>query len=154
MNYAEIQEAVKFCDSYTRLPTLMECYTPGNKDWFLALGENWSVCDNVRDFKEELRQILSNAPANDVHQMMTQEERKALEQLPDRITIYRGCYAWNRDGLSWSLSKDIAEQFTTLNRYQHEGHKPELITATVNKRRCILKLDREEQEIISWEASQ
>jgi hypothetical protein len=83
--------------------------------------------------------------------MMTYEERDQLEALPDVVTIYRGCYQNNKHGLSWSLSKEIAEKFPLLNRYWRPTEQPYLVTAKVNKDDIIaLKNDRGESEVITY----
>ena len=153
MNRTDIQAALRFCDSYSRLPTLMDLHQPESTDlsaWFLTLGEEWSCCDNIWRFRAELSEILRNASPEHRALMMTQEERDTLDSLPDVITIYRGCYPWNDAGLSWSLSRDIAASFPRLMRYHHPEHEAFVYEATANKRDCILKLDRGEREIICW----
>lgn len=81
--------------------------------------------------------------------MMTGEERAALARLPAVVTVYRGCYANNKRGFSWSLDPAIAATFPTLNRYRQVG-QPLLIRATVERDAILaLKLDREEQEVIA-----
>jgi|TARA_Y100000780_G_scaffold230062_1_gene251287 hypothetical protein len=152
----EIESAIQFCDSYTRLPELMKLYNPATNDlsaWFQVLGDNWDCCDNIWRYRADLAKILGNASPEHIALMMTPKEREALANLPDVITIYRGCYSWNDAGLSWSLSRDIAAQFPTLMRYSHPGHEPFIDEATANKRNCVLKLDRDEQEVICWSHS-
>ena len=152
MNREALENAIRFCDSYTRLAELIDLYDPSkaNADWFQVLGENLTTCDNVWQFRVELVDILGSASSEHIALMMTQEERDALAQLPDQITVYRGCFPWNADGFSWSLSREVAAASTTLNRYRHDDHEATIRTATVNKCDCVLKLDREEQEVICW----
>jgi len=63
--------------------------------------------------------------------------------------VYRGCYAVNRAGLSWSTDCTVAERFPRLARYLRPGRQPILRTGTVARDRVTLKLDRSEQEIIA-----
>jgi len=156
MTATEIESAIRFCDSYSRMPTLLSLFDPLEPDlseWFRALGEEWSCCDNTGEFRHALQEILGLASAEPeyVELMMTQEERAALAALPDVITIYRGCYQWNVEGLSWSLARDIAAEFPFLNRYHHPDSEALLVEATASKHDCVLKLDRGEQEVICWE---
>jgi len=63
------------------------------------------------------------------------------------------------NGLSWSLDRDTAEQFTTLNRYRvkrlrrRDGTEIRptrlLLQGTVARHRAVLKLERGEGEIIA-----
>ena len=64
------------------------------------------------------------------------------------LTVYRGCYDCNRDGLSWSLSERIARGFPTLNRYRREGDVPLILVGKTDPKRAVLKTDRKEQELI------
>lgn len=148
----KLQSQIRFCDSYTRLPALIELYPCCARNpaaWFAVLGEEWTVCDNVGIFSRELRAIFATASPHHFAAMMTDDERAELAGLPDMLTVYRGCYPINADGLSWSLCRKTALFFTTLNRYRCPGETPLLITGRAPKHGCVLKNDRNEQEIIS-----
>lgn len=118
-------------------------------DWWCLLGEHWSSCDRISSHKERLRRYLSTARRPHLDAMMTDDELGAMESMPDAITVYRGCYAANIDGLSWTTSKDVAERFPTLNRYRRPGQRPLLIEGAAMARRAVLKLGRQEHEVIS-----
>jgi hypothetical protein len=79
--------------------------------------------------------------------MMTDEERDRWKQLPDKIQVWRGCEAKDRTGLSFSLSESIARDFPFLHRYRAKA--PALVSASIPKETAVLKLDRDEEEIIS-----
>lgn len=148
----KIRQAVSLCNSYTRMPTLIQEYPESVGDilsWFTVLGEEWSCCDNIGEYAPELRAIFKTADQRYLAAMMTAEEQATLSGLPDMITVYRGCYAINSDGLSWSLCRDTALGFTSLHRYHRPGETPLLITGRVPRQTCVLKLDRNEQEVIS-----
>ena len=98
---------------------------------------------------------LANSPLGErrgtVREMMTDEELEAYAALPDVVTIYRGCYKANKWGLSWSLSRQVAEEFPTLLRYRRDGEQPLLVTAKIMKTDVVaVKMDRGEQEVIAW----
>lgn len=118
-------------------------------DWFRALGQVWSSCDNIAAHADYLRSMLMGADRELLDALMDEDDRAAYDQLPEVINVYRGCYDFNRDGLSWTLSKDVAERFTTLLRYCQPDHEPLLLTGRVNKADVVMKVDREEQEIIA-----
>lgn len=65
------------------------------------------------------------------------------------LTVYRGVYDVYRNGLSWALSRDVASGFPLVARYMINGGVPMLDTGRVAKVRAVLKLSREEQEIIA-----
>lgn len=148
--------ALDFADSYTRASALVELYWAladtgmSIAEWFAELGGNWTLCDNLYTHAAFFRKVLHHAPRTHLDAMMAPEEREAFDRLPQILTVYRGCYGFNRNGLSWSLSRDVAEQFvTTLWRYRRPGLTGLLLTGRVNKNNCVLKLGRAEQEVIA-----
>lgn len=120
-------------------------------EWFVQLGDAWSMCDNVAACRPVLRRLLRSASRTELDLMMTPGERKTLAAAPDCIEVWRGCYAINRAGLSWSTDRTIAERFPFFNRYARHylGEQPILRHGTVRKERAVLKLDRGEVEIIA-----
>src|SRR3546814_13249726 len=75
----------------------------------------------LMDFPEDLRP-----------HMMDAAERALYDEFPEEVVIYRGCYALNKWGLSWTTDRAIAERFPTLHRYRQDG-QPLLVTARVRK---------------------
>jgi hypothetical protein len=122
-------------------------------DWLTLLGENWSTCDNISEWWDDLLDTqfadLTESPLDFRHHMMTADEGAALKALPENVTIFRGCYADNKRGLSWTLDKATAAKFPTLHRYRQNG-QPLLIRACVARDEILaLKLDRREAEVIA-----
>lgn len=151
----EARTILGLCNSYSRLEAMSDLvHRLEWAEWVTLLGEEWSVCDNISQWAETLAdetpfaELMDNPALGRL--MMTEEERKALAALPDELTIWRGCYAVNKWGLSWSLDGAVAARFPTLHRYRREGETPLLVRATVRRDRIIaLKLDREEAEVIA-----
>jgi hypothetical protein len=141
---------LRWCDSYSRLPQLLEMADRMERhEWLLLLGRLWSSCDNIGSHRLELRALLP--PAGPVLELMGPAEADAYWALPDRLTVYRGCGAQNLLGASWSLERETAARFPLLHRYR-QAH-PLLVTATVRKAHVLaMKLDREEAEIITFRA--
>ena len=152
---AEGREAVYFCNSFTRLPNIIDlAWDLKFEDWLTLLGEQWEACDNISECVDALWETpfpeLIKNPLVYRNAMMTAAERSALSNLPDTVTIYRGCYAHNKGGLSWTLSREIAERFPLTHRYHADG-QPLLVRAAVNRDRIVaVKLDRGEEEVIAW----
>lgn len=146
-----LPEILRWCDSYSRIPTLLSEY-PNHADnpaqWFQSLGEEWSFCDNIGIFVDELRFIMRTASLEQLSLMMTEQERDSLAGMPDSFTVYRGCYRINANGLSWTRDPNVARKFPYLHRYRRHGDTPLLLTATVKRSQCVLSLDRNEDEII------
>lgn len=141
--------ACVWANSYTRMKTILELRRHMSApDWWQLLGSNWDICDNIASHKYRLRSLLLNANPTNLRAMMRSHERRALAAMPDEITVYRGCYEVNRDGLSWSLSPEVAAGFVKLNRYSRENEIALLLTGIASKAHAVLKLERKEREVI------
>lgn len=150
MTYEEAQKKLVWGNSYERAGMLQELLpVMVENDWLKLLGEEWSGCDNTYSLKDWFDSVLERRT---YPQMMDDMELAEFAKLPDIVTIYRGCSEGvNMEGISWSLDKSIAVEFPTYGRYRAEN--PVLIIATVEKSKIIaLKLDREEQEVITFSA--
>lgn len=137
-------------DSYSRLPVLLEMGPYIYRDVYLKLlGSWWSSCDNISEHAGEVWNDIRDFGIADARPLMMDEaEQQAFAQLPDDVTVYRGCYANNKWGMSWSLNKEVAERFPFLNRYQRPS-RPLLVKARIQKQDIVaLKLDRNESEVI------
>lgn len=137
-----------FCGSYERIPALLNLKSdPADPSkWFRLLGGEWEVCDNIGHFKDELLGRFENASRSLLDAMMTDEELDQWRALPDEITAFRGCSLENSDGMSFSLNREIAAGFPALARYYTPN--PILIEARIPKEITVLKLGRDEFEII------
>lgn len=143
--------------SYERLPVLLDWSGwIGDADWLRVLGEEWDGFDNIGPYADELGEAVAVNNGWDwdgglIELLMDDAERQAFAQLPDVLTIYRGCYAVNKWGFSWSLDRDIAERFPFLGRYGGKG-RPLLVKATIHKNKvAALKLGRGESEIVTFQ---
>ena len=73
---------------------------------------------------------------------MTIAEQEKFTQLPDRFTVYRGHHDRLRHGISWTIDRNIALQYTL------DTHRS-ISTGTVMKTSVIAFIDRwGESEII------
>lgn len=140
----------RWCNSYERLPVVLSLRGKmAAPDWWRLLGEQWTCFDNVAEYKERLRTYLLRANAKNLSAMMTEDEHLELAAMPDVLTVYRGCYQVNADGLSWSLDRKIAAKIPSLSRYRRQNDTPLLLQGKVKKSRAVLMLGRNEQEIVS-----
>ena len=149
----------RFNSHYERLPALisvMGYYYMNEETIHEVLRDEWSGFDSITRYKREVRELLlgMDDPSQfdgPIVNMMTDDELKAFEALPDMLTVYRGCGPKNKAGISWTLDRSIAEKFLTHILYRVD--EPLLITARVRKNKVLaLKLDRDEQEIITFSA--
>jgi hypothetical protein len=137
-------------DSYQRLPEILDLYEFMEPlDWWKLLGMLWTICDNVGHFKTQLFDHLMFASPEELRAAMRPNEWRTLRSLPEDLTVYRGCYEVNKDGLSWSLSEKIARTFPSMLRYARPGEDALLLVGTVPRDCVFLKLDRREREVVS-----
>ena len=142
---------LRYADSYSRMGAVLDVFDrfPDRRpECFTLLGQEWSGCDNISSHLVRLRRLLRHANREELHCMMDDDERSTWERLSETITVYRGCYHNNKKGLSWSLSQDVASGFPNLIRYWQPG-TPLLLAGFVDKNDVVLKLDRNEEEIIA-----
>lgn len=114
------------------------------------LASIWSLVENNNhDTNVNAREIIGYLKKADKNTLMTEEEQRLLSQLPNKVTIYRGVsggYEDQEQGLSWTLSKKVANYFAT--RYRHKG-QGEIYTATIQKKHILAYIrGRSEEEII------
>lgn len=157
LSLAAARDAVRFCNSYNRLETVIDmAWRMEPADWLALLGEEWSSCDDIAKHATDAGAPLWDTPFEDLAwsplhwraHMMTSDEAGALDGLPATVTVYRGCYALNKRGFSWSLDKATAQRFPFLHRYRQEG-QPLLVRGEVQRDHIMaLKLDREEAEVV------
>lgn len=156
LTLGEGRAALRLCNSYNRLPTII-ALAPSLEisDWLTILGEEWECCDNIGQFTDDLIWsdpfgCLLDDPEQLRGYLMDSGEQAAFDALPDDLTIYRGCYAINKWGLSWTTDRAIAERFPTLHRYRQDGPSL-LVTARVRKADILaVKGGRDEAEIICY----
>lgn len=109
------------------------------------LANNWSLIEVLNHDKNVTKlQVLSWIKAADKEILMNPAERAIYDSLPDSVTAYRGCKsAKGIKGLSWTLSRDVAEFF------KDRFGKGKLYQAQINKADVIAYLnDRDEHEVI------
>lgn len=138
------------CNSFERADYLLGVTEWGRRPsalWFRLLGNWWDMCDGMGNCRRVFSGIFRRATRRQLDAMMTTEERRRLAELPDPIRAFRGCEAEDQDGVSFSLCEQTSRRFPLLNRYKAET--PALVTADVPKDRAVLKLEREEHEIIA-----
>ncbi len=152
--FAHLKKELDWGGSYERLPSMLEwagfC---DSGDWLQELGEQWTGFDNVGVHADELAEavFMHHEGGYPVGPMMDAKELAAYHDLPEILTIYRGCYGINKWGLCWSLDRSVAESFPFCLRYGGEG-RPLLVKATLHKSKvAALKLGRGEAEIVTFE---
>ncbi len=117
----------------------------------------WTGSELLSDYGSLWRFILSARITRDL--LLTPYNRQLLwTKLPSEVTIYRGFSVCYQDGLSWTLSRKIAEFFA---EYSADGTRrcslfgsqsdavPQIVTGQCQRRDIIaLFSDRKEREVV------
>ena len=145
----ESLKLIEFKDSYSRLPAIFQLRSRMDEiDWWTLLGREWTTCDNVYQWKMDLDFAFSSATTGHLHAMMNEVEQQYLSLMEEEFTVFRGCYARNKDGYSWSTDREIALAYHIYARYRLPGGTPLLLIGQAPRARSVLKLGRNENEII------
>ncbi len=93
-----------------------------DKAFWCCFGDVWHDCEDIRGNRYAVLSLLGrNRPHRE--QMMRKEERRALQQMPETITIYRGySYPKAKKCWSWTLSLHHAKWFA--KRFVMLSHSP------------------------------
>jgi hypothetical protein len=94
-----------------------------------------------------IRELLT-ADRSDRHLMMDADEYEQYKELPETLTVYRGCIAGqNEDGFSWTLDQSRAKWFS--ERLARGGDVPLVIEKNINRSEAIALFTRRgESEIL------
>ena len=136
-----------------RMHALVE-YAPQMDDaeYWQELGSVWCGIEDPRTYLGELPWLFNPEyrGTKKRHLMMTEEERVALQALPDKLTIYRGCAEENRVGFSWSMDREQGNWFARrcgLGAWNDSG--PFLLIGECRKSDVIAHFTRrDEAEIV------
>jgi hypothetical protein len=118
-------------------------------EYWKEVSEVWQDSESVGQNRQEWEALWSS-DRPEKHLAMSDEEREELANLPDPITVYRGCPESGLDdnSLSWTLSRETAEWFA--RRYSLIFGPGAVLEGQVRKSDVhVLLLGRDEQEIIS-----
>lgn len=152
LTYADVLAALQKDAPQARLGTLIKLRCRlSDAEWWPLLGLVWYACNHIADARRVLTPELKAAPAEHLRMMMSGQSASAWDALPMQFTVYRGCYAYNRTGLSWSTSRVVAEAFALEPRVRDPVEAPLVLTGSVQKQHCVLMLDRGEAEVVAWQ---
>lgn len=108
------------------------------KDYLRLLCKQFRYADRLWHIADELRLDFDYLNAERRFHLMVEREFSIWEALPDQVTVYRGCYWDNTEGLAWSLDRQTAEAFVAGKRAQRDK-SPLLARGTVSAMDCIVK---------------
>ncbi|HSS71064.1 MAG TPA: hypothetical protein VLQ46_10495 [Casimicrobiaceae bacterium] len=144
------RERLRYADSYSRMRALLNLFQA--RDFWTLVGREWSGCDNIFAYAwrvDELIERKRHLFGLPITEAMCEEAQALYLKLPSQVTVWRGCYEHNINGLSWSLDRGVAARFPSLNRYWQPDMKPLLIEGHVSKQDiAFLLTDRKEAEVV------
>ncbi|HMM74975.1 MAG TPA: hypothetical protein PJ986_04650 [Gammaproteobacteria bacterium] len=123
------------------------------EEWLVVVGQHWAYCDRLTECAAEYAEIFEGLTDSGIRLMMDLAADAAWLDLPDVVTLYRGCFEGiNEPGLSWTLSRKVAAGFPFLAWYLMPEHRALLLSCRVPKSRVALSYWRGEFEAISPDA--
>ncbi len=131
-------------DSTTRLgPMLDELKGRRGADFWLPFATVWPTCDDTWPHRHRLTMALGQAGPG-WQDAIGPEDFEWFDELPDQLTVYRGCTVERLFGLSWTVDRQTAIQFA----YGHRGIRPPeavLAKVRINKADILFACDRREE---------
>ena len=118
------------------------------------LAEQWSLIENLsHDANVSKRTVLSWIKMADKTALMDEEELRQYNDLPDIVTVYRGCRVQKAmKGMSWTMSEEKARWFAerlALLSGGKRGTGPMVYRAKIRREDVIGYLaGRDEEEVI------
>jgi hypothetical protein len=150
--YSRQRERLRFANSYTRMSSVLALVSA--PDFWSLLGDEWTCCDNIASHAKRLTRLFEREKARNgfpICAAMLFGAAALYDTLPDVVTVWRGCYAENRRGFSWTLNAAVAGKFPFLNRYMRHDGAPAILVEGRLRRDDIafLVTDREEDEVVA-----
>ena len=126
-------------DAFTKI-----CERLTNEEYWKLLGETWVDSENIWANLKTWK-ILLTAERPLRQEFMSKQDRKLLDRLPQKLTVYRGCIIGkNHDGLSYTLNRDVAVKLG--NRYNKKG---DVLKRDIDKNQIFAYIgERDEAEVI------
>lgn len=120
-----------------------------DREYWELLGSIWSDSENIWQYKD-MWDLLLKSTRPEREYFMDEDERKFFSELPEEITVYRGCQVGrNEKGLSWTLDEKRAKWFSTRLLHKDEKDTAKVVKKTVKKADVFAYLSgRKEEEII------
>ncbi len=129
-----------------------------DKEFWFGFRNAYDSSDNLLHSKDEILFFIG-CNIGRVHKeyLMNQYERRYFKKLPSTLVLYRGMtiqeYESGEFGMSWTLSKKVAEYFAYTYKRNHataNSHKM-VCNKVINKDVLLCYLsERKEREILIW----
>ena len=109
----------------------------------------WSDSENIWQNHRMIKKMINLIRQSGLkYQLMSANDLKHFNNLPETILVYRGCRDHNIHGLSWTESEEEALWFT--KRLARKSDKPLLVTGKIQKSDVLFYTNsRNEHEIVA-----
>ena len=125
-----------------------------DKEYWYALSIAYTDSDNLYKLRDVVKSCFNSQRPHKEY-LMTPYERMKVASLPDKVTVYRGMsieeMKSGKYGLSWTLSKKVAQFFAEIYRRNVDtrNHEKVVHTKLVDKKSIVCYFsDRKERELI------
>ncbi|MCW9705815.1 hypothetical protein [Fodinibius salsisoli] len=143
-------EISKFCigigvDDSNRFDNFLEIAPKlSDQQYWNWLPQFYTCTDNTYRYKNIIKTVFGSNRSKKKY-LMTDEEREFLNNLDDKITIYRGMTVQERDsdefGISWTLDEEVAKFYRDDYRRNY---------ATANKTKCIVQKTINKSDVVAY----
>ena len=84
-----------------------------NREFWILFGEIWTGDESQYLHNDRIREILTPRRMKSRLRRfcMKRREWSVYQELPEKFEMFRGCWSKNKEGWSWTLSKDVALGF-------------------------------------------
>ena len=119
------------------------------RDFWPVFTEMWSCCDSTWENRNAVLKLLRKHAKTREACDRREDENAFYNELPERITVYRGCSKMRQRGLAWTTDRGVAEGFAKGHR-QIEVPEPVVIKCDVPKSVVLATFayDRQENEVL------
>jgi len=155
-NNINFKEQLKLCSSNDRMEKFFEneVLLLTDEDYWTTLGDCYTRSNNNTKLAAEIKRAFSSNRSKREY-LMSKEERYALKELPEKVTIYRGMSVIEEKkgdyGVSWTLNESVAEKFADLYMHNYDTRDLQHIVKklTIKKSEIVAYfIDGSEEEII------
>ena len=143
----QVDEILCFASSFNRMEVFFQMFIKGKlrgKLLSYAFKEAYQDSDNLFNHKEEIKKLFKKGWIKG-EEMQTVESLKFIQELPKKVTIYRGMTLEEKRsgdfGISWTLNRDIATFF---------AHEYDRNFATHQKEKTVHSLRINKSDIIAY----
>ena len=119
------------CNSEQRLQWMIRAVAdqPPEIFWPVWL-DNWSMVDYSGGLHWYLPGIFERHGS--ALPFLSEEAKARFDNLPDVVTVYRGCHELLKRGVSWTTNRQVAAYFASGGRYGRPSH-PVIVTGRIEK---------------------